>query len=197
MLIALEGIDRSGKSTQCALLQEFLARRNKKATALRYPDRNAPYTGPLIAQYLTREVELTPPTASLVLSAALWTTAATIRSLQAADADQIVVVDRYTWTSIAYSTQRGMPQGMMEKICEGLPIPDLIVYLEGVAEATAQREGFGRERFDQTDFQRGVGAIMSELAARSPCPVLVVPSTGTIEDIHQTIVDHLRLRLAP
>lgn len=193
MFIVFEGIDRSGKTTQCSMLRDFLQRRHSKVIALKHPDRTAPYIGPLISDYLAKAIDPSPAAGSLLLSASLWTTAGQLRDLQKDDSKHFILLDRYVWTNIAYSMQRGMLREVMEKICEDLPIPDLIIYLKSVPEDISQREGFGEELFDQIEFQRGVSATMDAIALQTTWPVLVVESNGSIDSIHQTILGHLNL----
>jgi dTMP kinase len=50
-LIAFEGIDRSGKTTQAAMLQELLT----NSQQIRFPNRETP-VGQLINEYLTKQV---------------------------------------------------------------------------------------------------------------------------------------------
>lgn len=193
MLIVFEGIDRSGKTTQCGMLRDFLQRHHSKVTALKHPDRTAPYVGPLISDYLAKKIDPSPAAGSLLLSASLWTTADQLRKVQKDDSTHFILLDRYVWTNIAYSMQRGMLREVMEKICEDLPIPDLTIYLKSVPEDISQREGFGEELFDQIAFQRGVSAIMDDITLQTTWPVLVVDSNGSIESIHQIILGHLNL----
>ena len=57
-LIVLEGIDRTGKTTQAARLVEALQKEGKKVVAKRFPDRTTA-TGTVINQYLQNQVRET------------------------------------------------------------------------------------------------------------------------------------------
>ncbi len=178
MLVVFEGVDRSGKSTQCALLQAHLEAAFPAATVhlLRYPDRKDPFTGPLIEAYLggsaTAPASATPShavstlslhAASLILAANLWQMRDAVVEALNTGAQPVVIMDRYTWSNVAYSTARGMDRRTFEAINSGLPVPDLIVYMDADVAATSQRAGFGKERYDNVPFQAQVAATMASL----------------------------------
>lgn len=58
-LIVFEGLDRSGKSTQCSRLAEKLRQQGVPVESLRFPDRTTPI-GQEISQYLasTKDVDM-------------------------------------------------------------------------------------------------------------------------------------------
>lgn len=66
-----EGIDRSGKTTQCRRLVEALSLRGLDVLHLAFPDR-ATATGKVIAAYLAREIELPIEAAHLLFAANRW-----------------------------------------------------------------------------------------------------------------------------
>lgn len=43
LLIAFEGLDRTGKSTQCKLLNEFLTTLGQKSEVIKFPQRNTDF----------------------------------------------------------------------------------------------------------------------------------------------------------
>lgn len=70
-LIVLEGLDRSGKSSQCAHLVSFLAQRGVAVEAWRFPDRTTPM-GRMISSYLASDTELDDAAIHLLFSANRW-----------------------------------------------------------------------------------------------------------------------------
>lgn len=75
LLIAFEGGDRCGKSTQLDHLYFFLKNNLRLASVikLKHPDRSTP-TGRIIDQFLKREVDLPTEAMTLLLSSNLWDT---------------------------------------------------------------------------------------------------------------------------
>lgn len=188
MLIVFEGIDRSGKSTQCRLLCEYLRGLGRPTVSIRYPDRNSPYTGAMINEYLSKRLEMSSETASLVLAANLWE----IRDQIVTKEDRhIILMDRYIWSNIAYSKARCGEGQVYERIAEGLPTPDLLIFLDVDPERAAERGGFGEERFDKIEFQQKVDSTMEILKERADCPLLVIDSARSIEDIHLEITSRV------
>lgn len=104
MFVVLEGLDRSGKTTQMQLLQSHLSTLNIPFVTYKYPDRTNTSTGPLIDSFLKGQVEMDWTAASLLLAANLYEMVGRIeRSLVEG---KWVLFDRYSYSSTAYSTAR-------------------------------------------------------------------------------------------
>jgi dTMP kinase len=70
-LVVLEGLDRSGKSSQCARLLSFLQGKGHRAEGWRFPDRGTS-VGQMISAYLANESQLDDRTIHLLFSANRW-----------------------------------------------------------------------------------------------------------------------------
>jgi dTMP kinase len=70
-LIVLEGLDRSGKSSQCKALASFLRSRGESVEEWRFPDRTTAI-GQMISSYLTGASELDDSAIHLLFSANRW-----------------------------------------------------------------------------------------------------------------------------
>lgn len=70
-LIVVEGLDRSGKSTQCQRLVETLLATGSPAKLLKFPDRTT-HIGQMINAYLTSNTELSDHVIHLLFSANRW-----------------------------------------------------------------------------------------------------------------------------
>ncbi|KAK7242613.1 deoxythymidylate kinase [Aureococcus anophagefferens] len=77
VFVVFEGVDRSGKSTQCKLLVEGLRAKGRSAELRRFPERSTGI-GQLIDKYLKRELELDDRAVHLLFSANRWDEAAKI-----------------------------------------------------------------------------------------------------------------------
>ena len=69
--IVFEGCDRSGKSTACKRLVDFLNEKNEKAKLMRFPDRTTE-VGSAINGYLKGQKELDDHVIHLLFSANRW-----------------------------------------------------------------------------------------------------------------------------
>lgn len=81
-----------------------------------------------------------------------------------------VVVDRYYYSGIVYSAAKQNPSLSLEwarKPDEGLPRPDVCVYLTITPEEAAKRGGFGTERYEKQEMQARVKDLFSVLQKHS------------------------------
>ncbi|SCU86109.1 LAME_0D04544g1_1 [Lachancea meyersii CBS 8951] len=151
-LILIEGLDRTGKSTQAAKLVESLS---NQARLVKFPERSTPI-GKLINQYLKEsETHLADQAIHLLFSANRWEVAETIKATLLEGRD--VVMDRYVYSGIAYSAAKAVP-GMDVQWCaqpeKGLLKPDLTFFLTN--SESELRKGFGDERYESSGFQTKV-----------------------------------------
>ena len=162
IVIAFEGGDRAGKSTQCQMLLERLAKQpGLRVSHRRYPNRQHPHLGPLINDYLAQRINLPDTAASLLLAASLFEEAFEI------DDQEIYLYDRYKASCTAYAVARGMPHEQAALLTKSKPDPHLTIYLRLPVEQASARAGFGQERFDRQDFQAKVVSTLDRLADSS------------------------------
>ena len=75
-----------------------------------------------------------------------------------------VISDRYFFSSIAYSAaKQNMDFNWCQKMTLGLPKPDVVIYLDGFAKPIVCRSIFGKERFEEIDFQNKVDTLYKQL----------------------------------
>lgn len=140
-LIAVEGIDGSGKGTQCRLLFEALRRSGVAAELLQFPQYESSFFGAEVGRYLHGEYgQLTdvPPKFSALLYA-LDRFEARDRLVAALASGKTVICDRYTPSNVAHQSARtdaahrsGMAAWIqhVEHHVLGLPKPDIVVLLD-------------------------------------------------------------------
>lgn len=153
-LILLEGLDRTGKTTQSSSLIEKL---KPKATLIKFPERSTEI-GSLIDKYLRdKSFELPDQAVHLLFSANRWEVAEKIKQLLLDG--QHVVLDRYVYSGIAYSaakhTER-MDRSWCLQPDKGLLRPDLTIFLTNNDSENELRSGFGQERYEVSEFQQEV-----------------------------------------
>lgn len=97
----LEGVDRSGKSTQCRKLVESLKTLSIPAELMVFPDRTT-YTGKLINEYLSsKDVDLNDYAVHLLFTANRWENVDKMKRLLFEGTT--LVVDRYSYSGVAFS----------------------------------------------------------------------------------------------
>ena len=104
-LIIFEGLDRSGKSTQCKLLSDSLKKIGLKVCNLRFPDRSTDI-GKMISKFLENKKPMGSELLHLLFSANRWELEKEIKS-KLYDGE-IVIIDRYAYSGVAYSSAKGL-----------------------------------------------------------------------------------------
>lgn len=183
-LIVLEGLDRTGKTTQGNLLLEALRARGVHVQALRFPDRTS-VTGKLLTEVLTGKTQLPAEAVHLLFSANRWEAQEHMRSLLRQGTT--LVVDRYSYSGIAYSHAKGLDMDWCARPDKGLLAPDLVLFLDIDPEVAQKREGYGEEVYERVDFQRRVRDGFRRLSDRS---WQVVDAARSIDEIHEEMLKH-------
>lgn len=153
-LIVFEGLDRSGKSSQCSRLVSYLEGQGLQVEAWRFPDRTTA-VGEMISSYLTNKSQLDDRTIHLLFSANRWEK----RSLMEAKLRSgiSIVLDRYSYSGVAFSAAKGLDIEWCKAPESGLLAPDLVIYLDIPPEEAAKRGDYGLERYEKLEFQTEVG----------------------------------------
>ncbi len=166
LFVTLEGIDRSGKTTQAALLLDALG---EDAVGVREPGGTP--AGERVRDVLKDpSTELSPEGEALLFAAAR---AELVRGVirPALAEGRVVVSDRYLDSSLAYQgSARGLGLveiGAINTFATGGLEPDLTLLLDLDPAAAASRAG-EEDRFEQAGLQRKVHAAYEELAAADP-----------------------------
>ncbi|CCE63831.1 hypothetical protein TPHA_0F03510 [Tetrapisispora phaffii CBS 4417] len=154
-LILLEGLDRTGKTTQCERLVDILKETMKieKVKQFKFPNRENEI-GKLINGYLTNSSNsLSDQAIHLLFSANRWESINEIKNLL--NEGYYVILDRYVYSGVAYSLAKEV-EGMDIDWClncdKGLIKPDLTIFLTN-DKTNKDREGFGDERYEKIAFQ--------------------------------------------
>src|SRR5205809_4314606 len=103
--IVLEGLDHSGKTTQCKCLVERLTKEGYKVESMRFPDRTTPI-GKLIDTHLKSDVELSDEAIHLLFSANRWELHKII--MDKLSEGITIICDRYAYSGWAYGAAKGL-----------------------------------------------------------------------------------------
>ncbi|RLI33277.1 dTMP kinase, partial [Candidatus Bathyarchaeota archaeon] len=152
-LIAFEGLDGSGKTTQALLLVEALKARGFKA----YYTCEPTYwrVGDLLRLHISRLKRRSPVYEALLFAADRYEHVA--REIRPKlRRGYIVVSDRYLHSSLAYQGASGLSLQWIRKINFFAPKPDLVILLDLPAEKALERKLRGRKPrgFENLAFQR-------------------------------------------
>ncbi len=135
-LITLEGLDKSGKATQTALLARRLQRMGRDVETVAFPDYATP-VGRLIRRYLDGAATFGPELRQLLYVANRWERQEDLaRWLQEG---KIVIADRYTPSGLVYGLANGLNLEWMLILERGLPPSDVVLVINvSVATVSAR-----------------------------------------------------------
>ena len=194
-LILIEGLDRSGKSTQASILSTKLS----PSKLIKFPDRSTPI-GKLINEYLTnKSFTLSDQAAHLLFLANRWELSQQIQDLL--NQGYFIILDRYIYSGIAYTLSKNdfhdetISQGKNKQQLnnidwllspdKGLPKPDLTLFLTLDLEEISKRKGWGDERYELQQFQAKVKQCFLEILDTNKDPTIRIVDVGgkTIDQV--------------
>jgi dTMP kinase len=210
--ITFEGLDGSGKTTQLRRLKEWLQSNGLTVTATRQP--GGTRVGDRIrALLLDSRTDSLSSFAELGLMFSDRAQSITEVIEPALEAGHIVLCDRFTDSSEAYQgggRQLGskIVRDLHASLCSGLQ-PDLTLLLlpdfdRSLARARQRNQravaatGSDENRFEKESsaFYRRVFDKYQEIAAREPLRVVAIDSDGSIDEVHQSVVQVVQGRLS-
>ncbi|OBI76866.1 dTMP kinase [Mycobacterium asiaticum] len=184
MLIAIEGVDGSGKRTLTDGLRAALQAGGKSVATLAFPRYGQSITADLAAEALRgRHGDLAESVYAMATLFALDRAGAVAEIERLTGEHDVVILDRYVASNAAYSAARLHQDATGDAVAWvreleyerlALPAPDFQILLAVSAELAGQRArsraesdpGRARDSYERDDgLQRRTGAVYAELAA--------------------------------
>lgn len=202
VLITVEGIEGSGKTTQCRLLADWLKGRGIRVSETSEPD--GTMLGAAVRAFFETEGAAPTPLAEVFLFMAARQQHVTEVIRPALERGEVVLSDRYSDATLAYQGYgRGVDRRLIREL-NGLATggiqPDLTLLLDLPAEIGIQRLG-GRplDAFERMDlvFHQRVRQGYLEIALEEPDRVVVFRADQPVETLHSEVratVEKLLLR---
>ena len=145
MLVAVEGLDQSGKATQAQDLRDRLRASGYKSRVVSFPDYGT-FLGEEIARSLQGERDYGPETMQLLYVANRFERKADIDRWHAGGL--IVLFDRYVASGVAYGEAQGLDPDWLKTLQVSLPQPELTILLDIAPETAVARKTVGRDRYE-------------------------------------------------
>lgn len=146
MLVAIEGLDQSGKETQAQRVRDRLRAAGYRSRVVSFPDYGTSI-GEEIARALQGERDYGPETMQLLYVANRFERKEDIDRWHAAGL--VVLFDRYVASGIAYGEAQGLDPKWLETLQIYLPQPELTILLDIAPETALARKAVGRDRYER------------------------------------------------
>jgi len=186
IIICIEGLDCSGKTTQIQKIYNLFNDNNKKIIIYKYPNRETEI-GKIIDKYLKNEITMTKESINLLFTANRWEFNDIIEENIKNGVN--VILDRYVYSGLAYfdADNRFRAEWYFNQN-KGLLKPDLTIYLDADPSILQKRKGYGYEKFENIQKQiRVYDNFKTYMKYQSP-PWEVIDATLSIEEINKNIM---------
>ena len=138
-LIVIEGLDKSGKTTQSRMLFNFYDKIYPgNVSLLSFPDYST-RIGREIKLFLEGRVKYNNEVKHMLLSANRWEKKTEIEGLR--EKDNIVIINRYYQSNLAYGLANGMDFDWLVNLDYGLPKEDIVIVLD-IEPVISYKRGF-------------------------------------------------------
>ncbi|MCK6080348.1 dTMP kinase [Microbacterium sp. EYE_5] len=201
--VTLEGGDGSGKTTQAALLEQWLGEGGRRVVRTREP--GGTEVGILIREIVLHHRGDIAPRAEALLYAADRAHHVETLVRPALDRGEVVIQDRYLDSSVAYQgAGRILDGGEIRELslwAAGGALPDVTVLLDVDPDVARERLDAADKPFDRLEAEQGafherVRRAFLDLADAEPDRFLVVDATQPVEVIAAAIRERVSARLS-
>jgi dTMP kinase len=182
-IIALEGIDQSGKRTQTRLLAEELKKKGAKVSTISFPIYRSP-SGRQIQRFLQGKQKYPTTVLHILYSLNRWENQEQIVRLTQ-DSD-FVIADRYYPSNLAYGVSRGLSLDWLQGLDRGLPTASLVIVLDVPVRASFARKSRGRD-VQEKNRQLLVKVRRTYQTLAKKLGWKVVDATRPVEEVHEAL----------
>ncbi len=192
-IIALEGIDQSGKRTQARLLANRLQRAGTEVATISFPIYETP-SGRQILRYLKGNREYPLEALHMLYSLNRWENKELINKL--VSNSDLLIANRYTPSNLAYGFSKGLNLSWLQGLDRGLPIADLVIVLDVPIASSFKRKSKNRDVHESNkEFLMRVRRSYKSLSAKLGWRIL--DATGTSREVHSAIWQTILQRFNP
>ncbi len=182
-IIALEGIDQSGKRTQTRLLADELKKKGAKVSTISFPIYKSP-SGRQIQRFLEGKQKHQATALHMLYSLNRWENQEQIiKPVQNSD---FVIADRYYPSNLAYGVSRGLSLEWLQGLDRGLPTASLVIVLDVPVPASFARKSRGRDVHEKNrQLLAKVRRTYRKLAKKLGWKI--VDATRPVEEVHEAV----------
>jgi dTMP kinase len=183
LLIAIEGIDQSGKKTQTDLLLKRLIASNHSAIKFSFPNYETP-VGKLIEEILLNKISVPLEVKHMLLSANRWELKSKIEEYM--KKNYIIIFDRYYQSNLAYGAANGLPLDWLKNLDKNLPECDLTIILDIPPEVSFRRKVLNRDIHEKDlSYLSRVRQCFLKLAYENSW--IIIDGDRPVQEVHESI----------
>ena len=191
--IGIEGIDAVGKRTQTALLANWLKAKGIKVRMTSFPDYST-RIGKEIHGFFHGTRQYPPEVIHMLLAANRWENKWKVESMLAKN--QVVVVDRYSESNLAYGVARGLSLDWLWSLETGLPKTDLVLVLDAPPSALHGRRPESKDPYEQSsDVQENARTAYRRLARKFGWRI--IDASQGVEKVHESLTSAVATLVLP
>lgn len=188
-IVAIEGIDAVGKNTHSLLLSRWLRKKGVDTTRMSFPDYDTPI-GKEIKYFLSGRRAYPIELQHLLFAANRWEKLEDIKSCLRAG--EVVVVNRYTESNLAYGRANGLDTTWLASLENGMPRADLVVVLDASPSSlSSRRPGDSKDVYEKSSaLQDKAQKAYRELAHKRGWSL--IDADGPVGDVQASVAKAVR-----
>ena len=191
--IGIEGIDAVGKRTQTDMLVAWLREKGIRVGVTSFPDYSTEI-GREIRGFFHGARSYPPEVIHMLLAANRWEDKGKLESMLVAN--QVVVVDRYSASNLAYGVANGLQLGWLQSLEAGLPKTDLVLVLDAPPSALRERRPDFKDRYERSsDVQENAREVYRRLARRFGWRI--IDASQGVQKVHQSLTSAVEKLVLP
>lgn len=191
LLITIEGLDGSGKSTQANLLFEWLKKHGYDPILTHEPTNGK--IGSLLREFYLKKADL--PKIDALLFAADREEHVKNVILPALEQGKVVVSDRYIYSSIAYQSAQGLDLRWLLELNKYFPRPDLTIIIDTLPEECVKRVEQTKPdkvKFENLEFLRKVRKNYLNFSEILKEKIVIVDGDREVQKVFEDILKEVK-----
>lgn len=179
-VIAFEGVDFTGKSTQVSLLRDYLVRKGLDVKVESFPRYDSPIGKMILDRLISGKGSKETLSLLFELDRYLFE--------EENHYCDVLLLDRYNLSNLAYGTASGVDMEWLRTIQLYQLQPDLNIILYAPLEDLVDRRYLPRDKFEaDTEFLERVNRNYYDLAVRYSDNSVIIQANKTVPEIHDQI----------
>lgn len=193
LLIAIDGIDGAGKTTQCNLLNDWLISEGFSSIIIKEPSKDGKYAKEIRKRSKNRFFDQLKYTPEYELNLFIEDRKENVeKKIQPnLEDNNIVIMDRYYFSTIAYQSALGLDQNYIKKLNEEFaPIPDITIIIDVTPQVGIKRingRGDTCNSFEKKEYLEKVRKIFLQMKDYPNIHFIEGDHHKTAQDVFQLI----------